>query len=89
MAEALKLAIESGPRAARLQRDAYVALLQHHDWAYQYADDYNHWCAGDRSMKELCILRREVDPDGELWNRFAPPDFQFKPAIPATPKAAL
>lgn len=55
----------------------YVALLQRHDWAYEYADDGAVWRAGRDERRELATLRDELDPDGALWNKYAPPCYRF------------
>lgn len=79
MAAVLQSAIECAPRAARLQRDIYIDLLRRHDWTFQYSDDHNTWNAGNRSLRDLNLLRRELDPDGAIWNSHAPAGYQFTP----------
>lgn len=56
----------------------YILALKAHDWAYEYSDDYRIWRAGKASLEALREAKRLIDPDGMVWNQFAPPEWQIK-----------
>lgn len=78
MASVLQSVVDAGVISAQLQRVAYIERLKAHDWWYEYSDDGNVYEAGRDSFKELRMLRHDLDPDGALWNQFAPSEYQLK-----------
>lgn len=56
----------------------YRNLLGRHDWYYDYSDDHSVWAAGKSQRESLRAMRNNIDPDGSIWNQYAPADFQFK-----------
>ena len=65
-----------GPEAQQqirnAQRMAYEKALLSHDWDYEFSDDHSRWEQGRDAMASLKLARRELDPEGEIWNRYAP-----------------
>jgi hypothetical protein len=57
-------------RAAQLK--AYVAMLQAHDFDFEFSDDHRVYTAGREALAELRMLRRDLDADGAIWNSIAP-----------------
>lgn len=57
---------------------AYIAALRSHDWAFEYSDDHRVWRAGKDSLEALREMHRQIDPDGMVWNQFAPEEWQIK-----------
>ena len=55
----------------------YRQALGRHDWYYDYTDDHSVWRKGSESYRELCAARREIDPDGAIWNLFAPAAYRI------------
>lgn len=72
MAAVLQSVLDGPADAARLQREAYIRLLQQHDWAYQFSDDHSVWSRGKESARQIQLLRREIDADGVLYAQYAP-----------------
>lgn len=63
--------------ARRVQREAYIRLLQSHEFAYEFSDDHKVWMRGADERAQLRILQREVDPSGALWNQHAPAGYRL------------
>lgn len=84
-------AIQDAPRIAReAQMAAYVTLLKQHDWSYSYSDDGRAYRQGRAEREALDSLRREIDPQGAVWNQHAPAECavkvaEFTPATDAQP----
>lgn len=57
----------------------YVALLQSHDWLYEWSDDRRVYERGRDQRRELERQQKQVDPDLALWNDHCHPDFVRKP----------
>ena len=51
---------------------AYRRLLAIHDWQFEHCDNYRIWGAGKAQRNALEAFRRDIDPDGIIWNQFAP-----------------
>lgn len=60
----------------RLQQ--YILALKAHDWAFEHSDDHRVWHAGKASLEALREAKRLIDPDGMVWNQFAPPEWQIR-----------
>lgn len=56
------------------KRAAYLALLQAHDWTFEWSDDFRAWKAGRAEYERLKELQPVVDRDGKLWREYAPPN---------------
>ena len=50
----------------------YRQALSRHDWFYQFSDDHSVWLRGEASRRLLDAARKELDPQGTIWNTFAP-----------------
>ncbi len=57
---------------------AYLSALQSHDWAFEYSDDSRVWNRGRESLEALREAQRLIDPDGMIWNQYAPDAYRFK-----------
>lgn len=57
--------------------DAYIAALKSQDWLYEYSDDHRAWTAGKDAMHALRAAQRQLDPQGIVWNQYAPRDAQI------------
>ncbi len=58
--------------------EQYKAALAHHDWSYDYSDDYSAWCRGKAQRDAICRMQRELDPDYSIWNSIAPEGYRIK-----------
>lgn len=56
----------------------YRNLLGGHDWFYDYTDDHSVWVSGKNQREILYEMRKQLDPDGAIWNEYAPSDFKYK-----------
>lgn len=55
-----------------MTREAYIALLQAHDWHYQAADDHATYLRGRMEHQVLLAASKTLDPEKTLWNSYAP-----------------
>lgn len=55
----------------------YRERLQTHDWYYEFSDDHSVWLRGFAARQCLRELQKEIDPDGKIWNEYAPEDFKL------------
>lgn len=62
--------VQSRIDAHKAQVLAYQDLLKRHDWLFAYSDDSRAYNAGREQRKELEMIRREIDPDYQIWNEF-------------------
>lgn len=60
--------------------ERYRAALKNHDWYYNFSDDYRAWNRGKDSMESISAMRRQLDPNYEIWNEFAPEEMKAKVA---------
>ena len=51
---------------------AYTTRLARHDWSYSMSDDYTVYAKGDAEYQALCKLRKALDEDRAIWDRYAP-----------------
>lgn len=58
--------------ARQAQVAAYEKALQDHDWQHEFSDDHSVYQRGHNALSTLRMLRRELDPSGDLWNKHAP-----------------
>jgi hypothetical protein len=65
------------------EEEKYVQLLKSHDWYYDYSDDHRVWRAGSAAYSQLRGMQKNLDPQGEIWNKYAPDDYKIKPPAPA------
>ena len=65
---------ELGPKAM----DDYITKLKAHDWTYQYSDDHRYWKKGSEEAGEIRRLQRVLDPNFEIYNKYAPEGFGVK-----------
>jgi len=56
----------------------YIQKLKNHDWTYDYADDHRSWSRGSQERGELRMIQKEIDPDFEIWNEYAPDGYEIK-----------
>lgn len=56
----------------------YVSRLKEHDWTYQFSDDGRMYNRGEAERNILQSMRKELDPDYEIWNQHCPEYFQVK-----------
>jgi len=54
----------------------YRALLQAHDWTFEYSEDQTVWRRGSAELARLRELQKKLDPKYEVWNEVAPQDFR-------------
>ena len=59
---------ELGPKAM----DDYIAKLKAHDWYYDMSDDHRAWKAGNDSYKAIMNLKKVLDPDGKIYDKYSP-----------------
>lgn len=64
----------------KAQVDTYRALLQRHDWSFEYSDDHSVWQRGTEQLRELRMLQAELDVDGSIWNSVAPAYYRLQVA---------
>lgn len=55
----------------------YIALLQSHDWSYEFSDDHSAWRKGKAERDRLHLMRSKLDPSNALWNIYAPIDHRM------------
>ena len=65
---------ELGPKAM----DEYIAKLKSHDWTYDYSDDHRVWQRGVDERNAIRNLQKVIDPDFEVYNKYAPEGFGVK-----------
>lgn len=70
------------------EEENYRKLLKSHDWYYDYSDDHRVWKSGVAARDTLNGLRRQLDPEGTIWNEYAPDNYKVKP-IPQKPIVPL
>lgn len=51
---------------------AYTTRLARFDWRYSMSDDYTVYAKGDAEYQALCKLRKVLDEDRAIWNKYAP-----------------
>lgn len=57
--------------------DAYELALGRMDWAYEGTDDHSAWRRGNAELCRLRAERVEIDPNGVLWDKYAPDGYRF------------
>jgi len=57
---------------------AYISALKSHDWSFEWSDDHRVWRAGKDSLEALRSAQKFIDPDGMVWNQFAPVEWQIR-----------
>ena len=68
--------------AVTARRSAYISALRKHDWQWEFSDDTTSphgraaYEASRRMHAALLIERAQTDPDGLLWNTYAPAEFR-------------
>lgn len=58
--------------------ELYKAKLKAQDWYYMYSDDFRAFSEGQQKSFQLRDLQRRLDPNGTIWNQFAPADCRIK-----------
>lgn len=61
------------------EEEKYRKLLRSHDWYYDYSDDHRVWKRGVEERDTLNGMRRQIDPEGTIWNEIAPDNYKVKP----------
>ena len=61
---------------AMMDKINYINDLKSHDWYYQYSDDQRVWRAGGEASAALHATQQKLDPDYQLWNKYAPKEYQ-------------
>ena len=68
--------------AVTARRSAYISALRKHDWQWEFSDDTTSphgldvYEAAKRMHAMLLIERAQTDPDGMIWNVYAPAEFR-------------
>lgn len=52
--------------------DEYIERLKYHNWHYEFEDNFQKWKDGHDNLSRLIQCRDDLDPDREIWNRYAP-----------------
>lgn len=65
---------ELGPQAM----DDYITKLKRHDWSYDYSDDHSVWQRGFAERDAIRNLQKVIDPDFEVYNKYAPDGYKVK-----------
>ena len=65
-------AVGAFPDAQSIEYQAYIKLLEQHDWSHSFSDDYSRVTRGERQLAALRTAQRALDPQFVVWNRFAP-----------------
>ena len=52
--------------------DDYISKLKNHDWYYDMSDDHKVWKQGSDAHKEIMRLKKVLDPDGKIYNKYSP-----------------
>jgi len=58
--------------------ETYTQKLKRMDWYYAMSDDFSVYSSGRNRMDELKSARKELDPDCEIWNQYAPSGFKVE-----------
>lgn len=64
-------------QAQQLRHRTYESLLQTHHWAHASSADPQERAAAASVLAMLQVLQPEVDPQADLWNFYAPNDYQI------------
>lgn len=73
----LKVAADSQSLIRRVQ---YTDALRKFDWSFEFSDDHWHYRKCHHELAELRDLQKSVDPDGSLWNQYAPKGYRVEVA---------
>lgn len=76
MTQALQTPAEPPADQAELLQ-TYRQMLAGHDWYYMFSDDPTVYRQGALVRTQLSHLRTELDPDAEVWNQYAKPEFKI------------
>lgn len=58
----------------------YEDMLKFHDWYFEWSDDHRVWSKGNINWKILQEKQKKLDLTFEIWNKYAPKDFQANTA---------
>lgn len=77
--EAAQKALQAPPKPAPIPPpmptlEDYQKALAAHDWYYDYSDDHRVWKQGLAQRDRIREMQRVLDPDYQVWNRYAPQD---------------
>ena len=63
-----------------IELDKLENAIKHHDFSYQYSDDYRVYKRGHDSLKQIIKLKDCVSQEVyvNLWNKYAPNNLKFK-----------
>lgn len=64
-----------------LSMDVYRRALRQHDWWYVMADGAT-YRAGRDSYSRLCLMQSAIDPNGSVWNEYAPEGHRITVGMP-------
>ena len=62
-------------------KEQYEYNVKHFDWTYEMSDDFRYWNAGERHLKEIKEIEKELIEDGEkvfveqIWNKYNPENY--------------
>ena len=56
----------------------YEADLRHHDWSYEYSDDFEVYRRGRSELELIKQKQIKLDPDAKIWNSIAPIDYHIR-----------
>lgn len=60
------------------QINMYKQLLKNHDWHFEWSDDSTVYRHGREERKRITDLAHALDPDGVIWNQYAPKCYQVQ-----------
>lgn len=53
-------------------REQLIDALKHHDWFYEYSDDFREWSAGNAHHQKILNLRDQVADGEALYQQYKP-----------------
>lgn len=57
-------------------RIEYENLLKHHDWWFEFSEDFSVWKKGKRELEIITHLQKVIDKDSVLWDTYAPDEMK-------------
>ena len=55
-----------------MNMNQYIDALKAHDWEFRFSDAMRTYERGMDQFKALKAAAKELDPDHEVWNTYAP-----------------
>ena len=66
---------------------SYIQKLKGHDWSHEMSDDHSAWQAGHAEKNEIRRLQQILDPDFDIYNKYAPEGYKVKVSVKETTSA--